>query len=180
MTMVIYAFVPLLDNHVKTDLSESTTAVTGDSEHDDTASGEIFTPTDSAETGELSAQDDPESLQASSSANISSDESEQNESEVLEAIESNVDIVSDDHPEETVVGATICRDIEDGLYILIPKLNSARCVSIAGNSKSAGANVQLVARNGGFAQAFYVRRIDGTSRYTLVNYHRASRWRWIL
>lgn len=79
------------DDHVKTDLSHSTTADAGKPEHDDIAYGEISTPTEFVEPGELSAQDNPESLATDSSANISPDESEQNESEETTVIESNVD-----------------------------------------------------------------------------------------
>lgn len=74
-------------------------------------------------------------------------------------------------PAETVVGETIRRDIEEGLYVLVPKLSTSVCVGINNNSKGNGANVQLVKNNGGFSQAFYVKRVNGTSRYRLVNYH---------
>lgn len=89
--------------------------------------------------------------------------------DVSESMDSEIE--SEKRMEETVVGASIRRDIADGLYVLVPKLNVSRCVSIAGNSKANGANVQLAAKNGGFAQAFYVKRLAGTSRYTFVNYH---------
>ena len=65
--------------------------------------------------------------------------------------ENNSEVDQNERMEESLVGATIRRDIADGLYVIVPKLNASRCVSIAGNSKSNGASVKLVAKNCGFA-----------------------------
>ena len=81
-------------------------------------------------------------------------------------------------PAEETVGVKIRRDIEDGLYILVPRLASNRCMGVAGNSRVDGANIELVNKNGGFGQAFYVRRVPNTSRYTFVNYHTGKAVEW--
>lgn len=63
----------------------------------------------------------------------------------------------------------IRRDIEDGMYILVPKLDPNLSLGIAGNSKDAGGNVEVVGESGNLGKAFYVKRYGNTSRYTIVN-----------
>lgn len=50
-------------------------------------------------------------------------------------LENDLEIEQNERMEESLVGATIRRDIADGLYVIVPKLNASRCVSIAGYSK---------------------------------------------
>ena len=139
------------------DLSESETAT----DRSDAAEGSAG---DGSDAGETADRDD-----SAESGNAGSTESLQETVPSDESLASAA--VEETAPAETVVGETIRRDIEDGLYVLVPKLSTSVCVGINNNSKGSGANAQLVKNNGGFSQAFYVKRVNGTSRYRLVNYH---------
>ncbi len=76
--------------------------------------------------------------------------------------------LTDDSIIDPMVGAK--NDIADGLYVIESALDTKVCIGIAGNSRDNSANAQLVANNGGFGQAFYVKKIsDGV--YSVTNYN---------
>ena len=176
-------------------LADNSTETTSEDDHTETVSAETFTGTIAADTysentpADISGVEDvlPDNSGAedalfdtstaeSALADTSTAESALADTSTAEDALTDASVAEDalsDTPvsEEALVGATIRTDIEDGLYMVVPKLLNTRCMGIAGNSKAAGANVELIARNGGFATAFYVRRYKSTSRYTFVNYH---------
>ena len=70
--------------------------------------------------------------------------------------------------EETLVGAS--DHIEEGIYLIQSALDTKACIGIAGNSTANQANVELVSKNGGYAQFFYLKRTsDGY--YQFINYY---------
>lgn len=80
-------------------------------------------------------------------------------------------------PDESLTDTSIAEEtigdsayIKDGLYVIQSALNQNACIGIAGNAKANSANVQLVTRNGGFGQAFYIKDTGG-GKYTITNYH---------
>ena len=166
-------------------LADNSTETTSEDDYTETASAETFTGTTAADTysentpADISGVEDvlPDNSGAEDALfDTSTAESALADTSTAEDALTDASVAEDalsDTPvsEEALVGATIRTDIEDGLYMVVPKLLNTRCMGIAGNSKAAGANVELIARNGGFATAFYVRRYKSTSRYTFVNYH---------
>ncbi len=166
-------------------LADNSTETTSEDDHTETVSAETFTGTIAADTysentpADISDAEDalPDNSGAEDALfDTSTAESALADTSTAEDALTDASVAEDalsDTPvaEEALVGATIRTDIEDGLYMVVPKLLNTRCMGIAGNSKAAGANVELIARNGGFATAFYVRRYKSTSRYTFVNYH---------
>ena len=71
--------------------------------------------------------------------------------------------------EEEVVGS-VRNDITDGLYVIQSALNTKACLGIKSSSRDNSANVELVSRNGGYAQAFYIKKVsDGV--YSFINYN---------
>ena len=166
-------------------LADNSTETTSEDDYTETASAETFTGTTAADTYSENIPTDSSCMEDALPDNsgaedalfdTSTAESALADTSTAEDALTDASVAEDalsDTPvsEEAQVGATIRTDIEDGLYMVVPKLLNTRCMGIAGNSKAAGANVQLIARNGGFATAFYVRRYKSTSRYTFVNYH---------
>ena len=166
-------------------LADNSTETTSEDDHTETVSAETFTGTIAADTYSESTPADSSGMEDALPDNsgaedalfdTSTAENALADTSTAEDALTDASVAEDalsDTPvsEEALVGATIRTDIEDGLYMVVPKLLNTRCMGIAGNSKAAGANVQLIARNGGFATAFYVRRYKSTSRYTFVNYH---------
>ena len=58
--------------------------------------------------------------------------------------------------------------LNEGLYEIYPSVNSSYVLDVAGGSADAGANVQLYASNGSFAQKWLVKKVDGAKNtYTL-------------
>ena len=166
-------------------LADNSTETTSEDDYTETASAETFTGTTAADTysenipADISDAEDAlpdnsgaeDALFDTSTAENALADTSTAEDALTDASVAEDDLSDTPVAEDALVGATIRTDIQDGLYMVVPKLLNTRCMGIAGNSKAAGANVELIARNGGFATAFYVRRYKSTSRYTFVNYH---------
>ncbi|MDO4803758.1 MAG: RICIN domain-containing protein [Lachnospiraceae bacterium] len=79
------------------------------------------------------------------------------------------DSLADDKVQEELLGK-VRTDIAEGLYVIHSALNEKVCLGVAGSSRDNNANVELVVANGGFASAFYIKKVsDGV--YSLTNYN---------
>lgn len=78
-------------------------------------------------------------------------------------------VPAEDTKKEELTGNTHT-DLEDGLYVIHSALNAKVCLGVQDNSRNKNANIELVSSNGGFAQAFYIKKVS-EGVYNLINYN---------
>lgn len=78
-------------------------------------------------------------------------------------------LTDESKPEENLL-ANARNDIEEGIYVIQSALDEKVCIGIAGSVRTEDANAELVTKNGGFAQAFYIKKA-GDGVYTFINYN---------